>query len=374
MGARSALWACAIMAAAQPEIQFAQEARGYALWQALGLCASASAARLVVYGPGWRRAIGLSICLVGLILTHFLALATVAAIAVWCAFYLRGRALRQALICAAAGMAFLAIVAGGLITQAFANHNDAMWLRESPDGHLAMSLLRAAALPATFLADIRKGQQWVSCGTAVVYLIAGLLAIRNRGMAWCFFWLTAGIGSVFCMDMMMGTRALSTPRYTFIAAPALYLLLASLPLKGWMRDVIPLIALFTCVLAVPLDYDGPTWKGDWRGLGEDVRKAAGPDDLVLFANEESSFLMDPLKTFDAVSFYCQPFPCDVALVTQTVDAPLMQRINQAKHVWVVSVAGRAQLEGYLPGWNVAIAGPNRLFAGYLWEAKKKENE
>src|ERR1700722_7031884 len=113
-GPATALWACAIMAVAQPQITFAQEARDYVLWSALGLGACAAAARLSVRGPGWRRGAALAGCALGMILPHFLALITAMALAIWCAVYLRGKALRQAAIAGVVALLLLIAVGSGL--------------------------------------------------------------------------------------------------------------------------------------------------------------------------------------------------------------------------------------------------------------------
>ncbi|MGA2230607.1 MAG: glycosyltransferase family 39 protein, partial [Tepidisphaeraceae bacterium] len=183
--ARSALWACGIMAVAQPQIQYAQEARGYALWAALFLAASAAAARLYKYGPGWRRAMALAACSVAMLLTHFLAFASVVAIGIWCGIYLRGRGARQTLIASAAALVVLLIVGAPLVSVAVENHQDAMWLREPIAGHIAATIERLALLPARFLAEPLKGTELLSSATAVAYVIPFLLFRRSAGMAWC---------------------------------------------------------------------------------------------------------------------------------------------------------------------------------------------
>jgi hypothetical protein len=305
VGESPALWACAIMATAPPQIEYAQEARGYALWSALTLAACAAAARLAVCGPGWRRAIALTFCLIAMLLTHFLASASALALVIWCALYLRGPALRQALIAGAIGLAVLLLIGGALPLQAYRNHQDAMWLREPVAGHIAATFARAALIPARFLTEPRAGAEPIAMLTAVVYLLPLALMRRSPAMALCALLLWIGVGAVFVADLRMGTQGLSYIRFTLASAPACYLVIASLPLRKPLKDLLPLTAVVGCLMALLLDANGP-WKGQWRELGTDLRGLARPGDIVVFADPTDAFLADPAKLYDGVGYYSRP--------------------------------------------------------------------
>jgi hypothetical protein len=323
-GERCALWACAIMAVAEPQIRYAQEARPYMLWQTLGMAACAAAARLVVFGPGWRRAISLSLCLLGLVLTHYLAVFSAAAVVVWCGFYLRGRALRQAAIAAAVSLVILAFIGGGIIQRAYQAHGDTDWLGESPAGHLATTLQRAAILPTTFLArPLDNSEKWADAG-AVIYLLPWLM--RGKLARLCGIWLLAGVGSVFALDLIRSTLALALIRFTLVAAPAVYLTLASLPARRpilgehfALADLMPIVAIVYALLNLGSAYD-QTWKGQWPMLGADVRALARPGDIVVIASPETLFMYDPAKMYEGVSYYSHPIPCPVLLLDRPADA------------------------------------------------------
>jgi Dolichyl-phosphate-mannose-protein mannosyltransferase len=366
-GARAALWAAALMAVAQPEIEFAQEARGYALWGALGLGACAAAARLLKHGPGWRRAIALAGCLLGMLLTHFLAVACAAAVAIWCAIYLRGRALRQALIAGGVALVALIIVGSGLPLQAYQTHQDASWLRESPANHIQNTLWRLAITPACFLAAPRAGTESAAAGAAVVYVLPLLLCRGNPGMLLCALWLYAGVGAIFLVDLLMDTQALLYIRFTLVAAPAVYWIIATLPLRRGLRDVVPLLAVIGCLFALPWDYV-TDWKGDWRELGSDVRQAARAGDLIVFAAPVHAFLGDPFKLYEGVDYYAEPIPCPVLLLDHAPDVALLAKMRQAERVWVVTGESAPEMAALLPGWSFTIAGGNRIFASQLYRA------
>lgn len=363
----AALWACAIMAVAQPQIQLAQEARGYTLWLALALGAAAAAARLAKHGISAPRLLALGTCLLGMLLTHFLAVGSALALAIWCAIYLRGSALRWAMI--VASLAVLLFICSGVPRRAYDNHQDAMWMRESPDGHVTATLLRFVLLPARFLADPMPSARPAAALGAIVYLAPWFMCRRNPVMLWCGLWLLIGAGLVGFLDLLSGTEGLYYIRFTFVAAPAMYLLIGCLPLHSYLKHILPAAAVACCMISLPDDYDAP-WKGEWRQLGDDVTKNTDPArDVLIFAGSMDSFLVDPLKQYLGVSYYANQMPGRTVLLDHSAGAALLNELGAtAMQVIVVTAESAQPPRGYLPGWDFKPLGPNRLFAGRVWQA------
>jgi len=373
-GAEAALWACAIMAVSQVQIEYAQEARDYAMWEALGLGAAAAAARLAILGPGWRRAIALVICMAAMLMTHFFALFTAMGLIVWCALYLRGRSLRQALIAAVTALVVLSPAAISLLMQLHQRQGDIGWMRESPDGHVAATFSRLLLLPAQFLNYPPPRMESICRFAAIAYILPllflkrpNLRAASNPAMIWCALWLWAGTLSLGALDIARGTGTLNHIRFAMPAAPAFYLIIATLPLPRWWRRVAPLAAVIGCALSIPIEYD-TMWKGDWRELGNDVRQVEQPSDVIVFANGIGAWLTSPPKLYLGVEHYAKPIPCRVLLLDQPADAAIQQQLAAARHVWFVLGDGGPPLEGYLPNWHFTAVDPHRIFVGRLWRA------
>jgi hypothetical protein len=362
---RTATWACAIMAVAQAQIDMAQEARGYALWYLLMLAACDAAARLVVLGAGWRRAALLAACLLGMMLTHFLALGSAAAVLIWCGIYLRGPALRQAAVCVGVGVLLLILTGGVLMAQALHTSNNTNWLHEKGAGHIGATFYRAALMPAYFLTEPAETIKPVAAATAVVFALPWILGGRTAKL--CGLWMVCSVGLVMGLDLALGTEALTYPRFVLVAAPAFYLLICTLPLRSPLREMLPIAAILGCVLALPDQYD-KTWKGDWRELGGDVARVARAGDCVVFASPEEKFLADPHKLFDAVSYYDRPIPCAVVLMNHGASEELMARLREFKNVWVVYPEQDVRLGEYLPGMKFKEVARKRMLAGEVWKA------
>jgi hypothetical protein len=224
-----------------------------------------------------------------------------------------------------------------------------------------------ALLPARLMAEPLKGSELVSSAAAVAYVIPFILFRRSAGMAWCALMLCAGVGTVLVMDLALKTAALSYIRFTLAAAPAVYLLICALPLRRGLREIIPVSAIVGCLFSLPAAYDN-SWKGEWRELGGDVRKVAGPGDMVVFASTPNLFLADPAKLYEGVAFYANPIPCPVLILDQRADEEGLARLREARRVWVVSTMSGDDLGKDLAGYRCTVAGPTRIYCGRLWSA------
>jgi hypothetical protein len=364
----AALWACAIMAVAQPQIQMAQEARGYTLWLALALGASAAAARLAKRGISVPRLLALGLCSLGMLLTHFLALGSLLALAVWCAFYFRGKTLRAGIWVAL--LVVVIFLCSGVAARAYENHQDALWMREPPQGHVRATLSRFLLLPARFLADPMPSARPAAMFAAILYLVPWPLCRRNPVMLWCGLWLCIGTALVCLLDLFTGTQGLYYIRFTFVAAPAMYLLIAALPLRSFLKHLLPASALACCLISLPDAY-GAAYKGEWRALGHDVPNVV-VNHVLVFASSQNSFLVDPLKLYLGVScYYNGKTPFRALLLDRPADAATLNELQSTTHlIYVVTDESTQPPTGYLPGWNFVPLGPNRLFAGRVWQGSR----
>src|SRR5439155_1926818 len=98
VGAPAALWACAIMALASPQVTYGQEARGYALALLLSVLAAGAVLRLERRGPSVSRAAIVGSLVLPMMLTHYFAIGPAIAIGIYVVIALRGRVRLQALI------------------------------------------------------------------------------------------------------------------------------------------------------------------------------------------------------------------------------------------------------------------------------------
>src|ERR1700733_4542996 len=82
-GTTAAMWAAGLLAVAAPQIEFAQEARGYTLLILFLMGCCSAIARIEKLGISRRRIIALSLCAAGMLLTHYLGFAMIAAMMIY---------------------------------------------------------------------------------------------------------------------------------------------------------------------------------------------------------------------------------------------------------------------------------------------------
>jgi hypothetical protein len=241
------------------------------------------------------------------------------------------------------------------------------WILDTapPGGHAARMLWWAALMPMRFLAEPLRRAEPVACVLGVLYVIPPLLLwLRGRRdlLIW-WLWLLSTVGMVLITDLVRGTRQLEFLRYTIVAAPAVYALLAALfaPLladrrQRWLAHVVPAAALVTCICALPSAYEETqTPKPDWRVPAALMAREATPRDAVIFraASEQDSGYAG--SHYLALRYYLgERFPRTVVFTSRRPDEATLNRLREtADNVWIVVPTDVGIPVGFLPGFRPA---------------------
>jgi hypothetical protein len=283
VGSAAALWACAMMAVASPQITYAQETRAYALVLMLSMLAALTALKLK-QRESWVAASLLGVLVMAMMLTHYFAIAPATAIFVFVLVAARGRARKQALL-ALTVPAIVFVVAWGpmLLRQrdAFATANP---MTDAPEGHVARTLIRAASVPVRQLI----GEPTDSAAFAAVLVLCYvtlLFGLRKR--AELLLWALIAVCPILLLlflDLKNGSMQLTLVRYSLLAAPAVFVIAASAvpaSMKHWRH-----IAA-ACVFAIGLWYMPGAyrpWRGDWRAAAAYVEAHGAPTKPVILTS------------------------------------------------------------------------------------------
>ncbi|HTW93604.1 MAG TPA: glycosyltransferase family 39 protein, partial [Tepidisphaeraceae bacterium] len=295
-GVAPALWACALMATAEYQIVYGQEATSYAVLSALGMGFLAAAARIDKHGLSWRRGMALVICGIGMALTHYYAVGPIAGLGVWGLMRLRRRARVRTIIAAAIlGCLTLAIAHGWIEAKIDWIETNAGWMSDHSPGWIERLAFGIADLPAEFLAEPRLPVMGVAALSAVIFFLPFMVARRQPGMLPCGLWLLGAVGVVAGADLLTHSDSVQYVRLSLLGAPAFYLILAGMPLRqAWLRHAIPAAGLLGCIMAIPSAYALPLGtKGDWRSVGRDVASHVRPGDVLVIAAGATDFLTTP---------------------------------------------------------------------------------
>jgi uncharacterized membrane protein len=340
-GSAVGLWSAAIMALAIPSVQYSQEVRGYILGICFGCGLLDAVVRIETLGPSPRRIVAGATCALGMALTHYYTLGPLLAVAAYALIVLRGPA-RRGVIAALllAGAAFVLLWGWPLVVQLRNVAGNNQYLVEPAEGHVALTWRRLMLLPLSFLNEPMRGLSAAAViGAILLLLLPPLAARRQRVMLLWWMWLIGSIGVVLAMDLARTSKQLDFIRYTVIAAPAVYAILAAIGVSAkspWLRHAIPAAALLSCAISLPRAYAYYTPpKPQWRALGTALSSRAGTHDLVLFwlhANPGHT-----RNQYVGLLYYARPMLGQVAFIDAPPDPAIRAAMDSASNVWLVLI-------------------------------------
>ncbi|HEY7089565.1 MAG TPA: glycosyltransferase family 39 protein [Tepidisphaeraceae bacterium] len=350
-GTTTALWSAAILAFAGPQVEFAQEARGYSMLIALMMGCCAALARIETRGPSRARWVALLLCATAMPLTHYLGFVLLAVLLVYAVLRLRERSCMAALSALIGGAVLMGAIWGPWLTLQISGFSEHLsWLHVSRPWDFGRVIMRIGWVPLGFLCDANPNPHWLGY-LSIILLMLPIVLLRRRPdvLLWVLIaWgvvLTIGIG-----DLMRGTDALAWHRYTLPAAAATCVLAAvvmSSIRSVWIRHVAPAVLVLACVLALPLSYDRD--KPDWRQLATFVdRYCADDSTIVFFPNFQGNWYAGVLEI--GLTHYSHDPKRREIVLENPADDLLVDRLRGAGMIDVVS--GSDSPEAILPGCQV----------------------
>jgi uncharacterized membrane protein len=374
VGPASALWACLLMALAQPQIWYAQEARSYALLIAMLLGAATALVRIERMGFGRLRAVALGGCLLGAMLTHYFAVAVCAALGVYAVLRLRGPVRTRVVGVMAASAVVYAMVWGPfLLSQLGGDGLRNTWIRDGAPGFLSRWAGRMLLAPFRLFTHPR-GSDRIAAGVFGVLLALSLAAVRRR--QWL---LLPGLCALFAialpavLDLFRGTLEMEFVRYFLAGGPFEYLLVAGLladPQRrrrpGLVAHVLPAAMVVCCMLSLPWVY--APHKLSWRPFGRSVAAAVRPGDAIVFYNPGIGDWYAGVELV-AIEHYAPATRARAVLLDGPASPATLSALADAPTVWLASDSTGYQLTGVLPGYT-----PGRseytVGVGYLVELRR----
>ncbi|MGA2441983.1 MAG: hypothetical protein ABSH08_13585, partial [Tepidisphaeraceae bacterium] len=358
-GPRIALFAAAISALAIAQIDFAQEARGYPMLLFFGLCCADQVVRIEFLGPSRRRLIALAIFLFATALTHYLSAGALIGLAIYAAVRLRGSARMRTMAAFAAGAILILMVWIPLFMEQ--KHTlpslAPTFLREARVAdHARLTFYRIIGLPAEFLLGESRGEALTSKFVLAVFVfvvaVAVIRLVYHRVFLFWILWGIGTIGFVAAMDLARQTTLVGYLRYTILASPAVYAIIAAFnwPPRRFIRDALAIssIGLLT-IVGIQRCIDGTAAKEDWQTLAHDLDASAGPDDLLVFYNDDP--WISPGTWYMAFNYYCPQSRHPWLVLNRPADANLLHQLRTKKSVWLIGKFPGADGPLVLPGWH-----------------------
>ena len=349
VGTPAALWAALLMAVAAPQVQFAQEARNYMPAVTLSL-AAAVAARRVAVRSSVGSAVALAVCVSLMGLTHYYTVAVAAALAVHAGLTLRGRPLGYTVAAFAAAAVAVVLLWGWALPLQRPTFAAQDWMRDGAPGHATRAWMSLARLSVRWVADV-DGSAVALIG-AGLFVVMAVTAVRvGRPLRLWVLWAVVPTLLVAVSDLTRGTTQLSLLRYTLLATPGAYVLMAAAGRRtAW---VIPGVAVVAALLALPSTY-APPWKLDLRTPTQIVGRQLGPDDGLVISGP------DPIAAqivSAAFRHYLPTMPPATVVLTRPADGPTLARLSACPRVWVLWLWPDRPIRAFVRGYQIDDAGP-----------------
>src|SRR5439155_3084219 len=157
--------------------------------------------------------------------------------------------------------------------------------------------------------------------------LALLLPRRRKDLLLWGLWLWLTILPLLLLDLARATQHLEFIRYTLLASPALYAMIASaLPAESKrLRHVPPALVALACVLALPAAYQS-WWKADWRALATIIDREARPGDVIVFC-AHPTWDTYPHAAYLHTSYYRRTPPNSIVLLRDPPEEQLLRELK-----------------------------------------------
>ena len=369
-GAEPALWAAGLMAVAGPQVHAGRDARPYALLTLLAAATLWLVGRTVRRGPTRTRTLGLGLLLFASLLTHYFAVATVAAVAAYGLWFTRAAVRRSLVGAALAAGGLFGLVWGPFMWRqrpAFSpTDRGVVFLHEVSPGHVAATLWRLVTLPASMLADARPIPAAYAALGALGYLVVVTACVKRRWPAVWPLWFAGVVGLVATLDLARSTAHLAYLRYTLAASPVVYVGLALLPtVQRALGRLAAAAAVAFAAWSLPATY--AAHNEDFRALADAVRASVVSGQPIVFAGPSRTFA--PQILYLATSHYAWPLAGPVMLLEAPAAPAVMAQLRDRPTVWMVADPQVRLARQWLPGYHLA-AGQSWPVVGSLLQMER----
>lgn len=369
------IWACILMALAQPQIQYARETRNYAWLIVCALVAADALVRMEKLGPSRRRWAALTIGVLATLLTHYFGIGMLIGLGLYAVMRTRGRVRAQIVGAFVLAVIVFALCWGPFMWQqrslASTSDQTTNFLLDKPAGHLGWTFWRLALVPGVLLAEPRGAAIYVCACGALLYILPLIVLRRRSDLLMWILWMLGVIGVVAALDFTRDTHHLGLIRYTLLAGPAVYVLIPGLAcgLKrlAWLRHGVPAIAALYCLWALPDAYRSPIT--DPQIIAKELQSAAGSQDLLLFIGTGKNEWWAGGQCL-LFSRYLGPTPCPIAVLSGPAGDDVTHRAAASGRIFAFTLGENPAdyIRGIFPQGVTKFRGQ-----GCLWVALRESS-
>jgi hypothetical protein len=222
--------------------------------------------------------------------------------------------------------------------------------------HAELTLRRIIGLPAEFIFGESRGEAILPKAALILALLTLALPVvrlwwRRDLLLWVL-WMAGIIGSIAALDLARGLTLAGYPRYTILASPAVYAVLAAFdwPRRPILRDTLALVTLALLIVVTTQRLrDGVPDRENWPGLADLVQTQAGPDELLVFFNQDP--WVPPGVFYRGFRYYAPATHRPWMMLNRPADLLVLRRLDPLPTLWLIGKFPSSSAPIVLPGWQ-----------------------
>ena len=211
-------------------------------------------------------------------------------------------------------------------------------------------------MPAEFIFGESRGESILPRAALILALLTLVLPLfrlwwRRDLLLWVL-WMAGIIGSIAALDLARGLTLAGYPRYTILASPAVYAVLAAFdwPRRPILRDLLPIAILaLLMVLAAQRFKDGVPAREDWRQMADLLQSQARPDELLVFFNQDP--WVPPGVFYRGFHYYLADSNHPWMMLNRPGDLTVMRQLDSVRTLWLIGRFDSSAAPIVLPGWR-----------------------
>jgi hypothetical protein len=337
------------------------------------LAACSALIRIEQSAPRIGYLIWLTLALLATALTHYFSIGALLALFAYAIIRLRGPARYKTLAAFLASAILFLILWGPHLFEHLHNFSSpertTEFLYDPAPGHILRVFKTFLTLPTAFLINLPSASPiWTALGAAILLLIFSPIGRRRDLLLWTLYF-AGTVSLILTLDLLRSTQQLIFTRYTLIAAPALYALIAAVSarLGKIATHAIPATLALVCVFALPRLYDQP--RPDFQDLAH-LLDQASPRDLLIFA-APSKRATAPAELYLGYSHYANPqHRCPIVLMTGALSPEIRAHFKDFQSIWLINASPEILPTQLLPDNAFLGPAPTR-FPATIWQVVPK---
>jgi hypothetical protein len=208
--------------------------------------------------------------------------------------------------------------------------------------------------------------------SGILYILPLVLYRHRPDLLLWGLWLSCTAGAVLALDLAHQTDHLEYIRYTLLAGPAVFALVAAvtsgLKRQKWISIALPITTAIAAAMGLPTAYQ--SWVDDPRTIPKYLRPQLGPDDFLVFI-ATGDLKWEAGAKYMILSRYLRPIPCPIALL----DGPASQEVlTTATHSHRIFVCMATEnFTDFLPHTK-CLSGRMYIGQGLVWVLEPNHSE